>query len=287
MTKTRRLREILNRPGCTVHPAVYDCISAVLMEEAGFEMLCISGAALAASLHGLPDIGFLSFDDMLGAARRISACTTVPVFVDGDTGYGNALNVVRAVRGFEGAGAAGVFFEDQVSPKKCGHMEGKAVIETDEFVQKIRAAVEARRDPDFVVMARTDALAVHGVTDAIERGNRCAAAGADVVFVEAPTSMDEVRTIAREVKAPLMYNNATGGRSPALSGAELADLGFKLAVVPLLAAGPAVHAMREAARVARETGSDAHVAALGLSPKAFFEIFGLAEWRRLEQRYRA
>lgn len=287
MTKTGRLREILNRPGCTVHPAVYDCISAVLMEQAEFEMLGISGAALAASLHGLPDLGFLSFDDMLGATRRIAACTTVPVFVDGDTGYGNALNVIRAVRAFEEAGAAGVFFEDQVSPKKCGHIEGKAVIETEEFVQKIRAAVEARRDPDFVIMARTDAIAVHGVDDAVDRGNRCAAVGADVVFVEAPTTMDEARRIAREVKAPLMYNNATGGKSPALSGAELAELGFKLAVIPTLAIVPAVHAMREAARIARETGSDAHVAAMALSPKALFEVFGLADWRRLEQEYRA
>ena len=287
MEKTKRLRTILDRPGCTFHPAVYDGISAVVMEQAGFDLLGISGAGVAASLHGLPDLGFLSFEDMLNATRRIVGCTSVPVYVDGDTGYGNALNVARAVREFERAGAAGVFFEDQVWPKKCGHLEGKAVIDTAAFGQKIRAAVAARRDPDFIVMARTDAIAVHGVEDAIDRGARCAEVGADVVFVEAPTTLDEVRRVARGVKAPLLYNNATGGKSPALSGEALAELGFKLSVVPTLALLPAVHAMREAGRIGRETGSDAHVAATGLSPRAFFEIFGLDDWRRLEKKYSA
>ena len=170
-------------------------------------------------------------------------------------------------------------------PKKCGHVAGKAVIPSDEFVEKIRAAVEARTDRDFIIIARTDAIAVTGLADAIERGNLCAAAGADVVFLEAPTSIEDVTTIAREVKAPLLYNLATGGKSPALTARQLEDLGYKLAVVPTLGMGPAVHAMRQAAKTARETGSDAHVAAMGFSPAAFFELLGIADWRRLESRY--
>lgn len=282
---TTRLRRIIDRPGLTLFPSMYDCISARVMEEAGFEVLSLSGASLAGSLHGLPDLGFVSFNDMLDAGRRIAGCVQAPVIVDGDTGYGNALNVVRAVREFERAGVAGVHFEDQVFPKKCGHIAGKQVIPTEEFVEKIRAAAEARSDRDFVIIARTDAIAVHGIRDAIDRGNRCAEAGADVVFVEAPTTVDEIETIAREVAAPLLFNMATGGKTPPMSVAQLEALGFKLAVAPMLSVGPAVEGMRLAARVARETGSDAHVAATGFSPAALFDLFGIAEWRRVEVRY--
>jgi 2-methylisocitrate lyase-like PEP mutase family enzyme len=215
----------------------------------------------------------------------VAACVEIPLVVDGDTGYGNALNVIRAVREFERAGVAGVHFEDQEFPKKCGHIAGKAVIPSEEFVEKIRAAAEARTDRDFIIIARTDAIAVTGLADAIERGNRSAAVGADVVFLEAPTSVEDVTTIAREVKAPLLYNLATGGKSPALTARQLEDLGYKLAVVPTLGMGPAVHAMRAAAKTARETGSDAHVAAMGFSPAAFFDLLGIADWRRLESRY--
>jgi carboxyvinyl-carboxyphosphonate phosphorylmutase len=282
---TTRLRRLLERPGLTLFPSAYDCISARVMEEAGFEALSLSGAGLAGSRLGLPDLGFLSFADMLDAGARVAACVRIPLVVDGDTGYGNALNVIRAVREFERVGIAGVHFEDQEFPKKCGHVAGKAIISTEEFVEKIRAAAEARADRDFIIIARTDAIAVTGLADAIDRGNRCAAAGADVVFLEAPTTMAEVQTIAREVKAPLLYNLATGGKSPALSARQLEDLGYKLAVVPTLGMGPAIHAMRQAALTARETGSDAHVAAMGFSPAAFFELFGMSEWRRLESRY--
>ena len=283
--KTTRLRQIIERPGLTLFPSAYDCISARIMEEAGFEVLSLSGAGLAGSRLGLPDLGFLSFGEMLDAGARVAACVEIPLVVDGDTGYGNALNVIRAVREFERVGIAGVHFEDQEFPKKCGHIAGKAVIPSDEFVEKIRAAVEARTDRDFIIIARTDAIAVTGLADAIERGNLCAAAGADVVFLEAPTSIEDVTTIAREVKAPLLYNLATGGKSPALTARQLEDLGYKLAVVPTLGMGPAVHAMRQAAKTARETGSDAHVAAMGFSPAAFFELLGIADWRRLESRY--
>lgn len=284
---TTRLRDIIARPRLTLFPSMYDCISARIMEEAGFELLSLSGASLAGSLHGLPDLGFLSFDDMLDAGRRIAGCVRAPIVVDGDTGYGNALNIVRAVREFERAGIAGVHFEDQVFPKRCGHLAGKQVIPAEEFVDKIRAAADARSDRDFVIIARTDAIAVHGVRDAIDRGNRCAAAGADVVFVEAPTTVDEIQMIARGIEAPLLFNMATGGKSPSMSVRQLETLGFKLAVAPLLSIGPAVDGMRTAARVARETGSDAHVAATGFSPAAFFELFDIAEWRRIEARYAA
>jgi 2,3-dimethylmalate lyase len=283
--KRQRLRELLQRPTCTMMPAVYDALSAVVFEQVGFEVIIVSGAALAGSLYGLPDIGFLSFNDMLEAGRRVAAATSIPVVLDGDTGYGNALNVVRAVREFEQSGVAGVFFEDQVFPKRCGHLSGKAVVPLEEFVKKIEAAIETRVDPNFIVMARTDAIAVHGVADALERAQRCADAGADVIFVEAPETIDQVREIAKAIDVPLMYNNATGGRSPSLTVEELHQLGFKLSVVPMLALFPAVHAMREAARRARETGSDRHVAALGLTLESYFEMVALRQWRGLDARY--
>jgi 2,3-dimethylmalate lyase len=172
-----------------------------------------------------------------------------------------------------------------VFPKRCGHLSGKAVVPLEEFVKKIEAAIETRVDPNFIVMARTDAIAVHGVAGALERAQQCADAGADVIFVEAPETIDQVREIAKAIDVPLMYNNATGGRSPSLTVEELHQLGFKLSVVPMLALFPAVHAMREAARRARETGSDRHVAALGLTLESYFEMVALRQWRGLDARY--
>src|SRR5690606_31812713 len=194
-----RLRELLAGPGPVVAPGAYDALSARPVEQAGFDVVYMTGFGTTASLIGRPDVGLLSGTEMVDNARRIAAAVDVPVIADADTGYGNAINVVRTVQSYEQAGVAGVHIEDQVMPKKCGHMSGKAVIGADEMVGKIRAAVSARRDPDFVVIARTDAAAVEGLDAALERARAYAEAGADLLFVEAPTSEDDIARVAGEL----------------------------------------------------------------------------------------
>ena len=191
-----RLRELLARPEPLVAPGAYDALSARLVEQAGFDVVYMTGFGTTASLVGRPDVGLLTGTEMVDNARRIAAAVDVPVIADADTGYGNAINVVRTVQAYEQAGVAGIHLEDQVMPKKCGHMSGKAVIPADEMAGKIRAAVAARRDPDFLLIARTDAAAVEGLSAAIDRARAYADAGADVLFVEAPTSEDDIASVA-------------------------------------------------------------------------------------------
>src|SRR5215469_18382941 len=219
MRATTRLRQMLNGPGIIVAPGAYDGFSARLIEAAGFKAVYMTGAGTAAS--------HLGQTEMANHAGHLASCVSLPVIADADTGYGNVLNVVRTVREYERAGVAGLHIEDQVAPKKCGHIAGKQVIPTQEFCDKIRAASEYRTDPDLVIIARTDARAVTGLDDAIERGNRYAEAGADVIFFEAPQTEDEIRRVAREVKAPLLANMVIGGKTPAIKVAELERLGFK------------------------------------------------------------
>ena len=214
MRTTTRLRQMLQAPGLIVAPGAYDGFSARLIEAAGFAAVYMTGAGTAASHLGQPDLGLATMTEMATHARHLASCVSLPLIADADTGYGNALNVVRTVREYERAGVAGLHLEDQVAPKKCGHIAGKQVIPAREFADKIRAAAEYRTDPDFVIIARTDARAVTGLDDAIERGNLYAEAGADVIFVEAPQSEDEIHRVAREVKAPLLANMVQGGRLP-------------------------------------------------------------------------
>src|SRR5688572_22963884 len=201
-----RLRTLLATPGPLMAPGAYDALSARLVEQAGFDVVYMTGFGSTASLIGRPDVGLLTGTEMVDNARRIAAAVDLPVIADADTGYGNAINVVRTVQAYEQAGVAGIHLEDQVMPKKCGHMSGKAVIPAEEMVGKIRAAAAARRDPDFVLIARTDAVAVEGVAAAIARARAFAEAGADALFVEAPTSEDDLATIGRELTglAPLV-----------------------------------------------------------------------------------
>jgi 2-methylisocitrate lyase-like PEP mutase family enzyme len=243
MTTTRRLRDLLAKPGAIRSLGAHDVFTARLIEAAGLETVFLGGFGTSASLLGLPDVGFLTLTEMAGAVRRMAQRVAIPVIADGDTGHGDLHNVVRTVREFERAGAAGILLEDQVTPKRCGHFEGKQVIPADEMVLKLRAALAARRDPDFVVVARTDARAVEGVEAAIDRANRYAAAGADVCFIEAPQGLDELRRIPREVRHPLLVNMLTGGVTPILPVEELERLGYKIVVCPiesLLVAGAAV-----------------------------------------------
>jgi 2,3-dimethylmalate lyase len=247
-TSARRLRELLERSRPLVAPGAYDALSARLVELAGFDAVYMTGFGAAASLLGKPDIGLLTGTEMADQARRIAAAVEVPVVADADTGYGNALNVERTVALYEQAGIAGIQIEDQVSPKRCGHMSGKAVVPAEEMVGKLRAAVAARRDPDVVLIARTDAIAVEGLDAALARARAYRDAGADVLFVEAPTEVGDVERVADELagEMPLLFNWAEGGRTPPLSLERIAELGFAIVIYPtgtLLAATAGVRAL--------------------------------------------
>lgn len=256
----------------------YDCLSAAILEEAGYPCLTISGAGVAASLLGVPDIGLVTHTEMVEVARRVARRVRVPVIADIDTGFGNALNVMRTVDEFVAAGVAAVHIEDQVFPKRCGHISGKDVVDSDEFIEKIRAAARAREGSELVLIARTDAIAVHGIDDAIERARAALDAGADVAFVEAPTSMEQIEAIATAVPGHKLFNLATGGRSPSVPVDELAALGFNLVIVPTVALYAAVDAMRRAARDVLEARGDAPLQPLGLSPLDLFELVGMRDW---------
>jgi 2-methylisocitrate lyase-like PEP mutase family enzyme len=271
-----------------VAPGAYDALSARLVELAGFDVVYMTGFGSTAALLGRPDVGLLSGAEMIDNARRIAAAVDVPVIADADTGYGNAINVVRTVREYEQAGVAGIHLEDQVSPKKCGHMTGKAVIGTAEMVGKLEAAVAARRDPDLLLIARTDAAAVEGLEAAIARARAYAAAGADVLFVEAPVTEDDIARVAGELAglAPLVFNWAEGGRTPPIPLARVAELGFSLVLFPigtLLAATAGIRALLQTLRT-----DGAPTAALPGLPTfgEFTDLIGLPEIQDLEQRFR-
>jgi 2-methylisocitrate lyase-like PEP mutase family enzyme len=233
MTATQRLQSLLQSPGVIRSLGAHDVFTARLIEAAGLETVFVGGFGTSASLLGLPDVGFLTLTEMADAVRRMAQRVSIPVVADGDTGHGDLHNVVRTVREFEAAGAAGVLLEDQVTPKRCGHFQGKQVIPAGEMVLKLQAALSARRDPDFVVIARTDARAVEGLDAAIDRVNRYAAAGADVCFIEAPEGQAELERIPREVHHPLLVNMLSGGVTPILPVEELGRLGYKIVVCPI------------------------------------------------------
>ena len=286
-TPRARLRELIAAPAPLVAPGAYDALSAHLVEQAGFDVVYLTGFGATASLLGRPDVGLLSATEMADQARRIVDAVELPVIADADTGYGNAVNVIRTVRVYEQAGVAGLHLEDQVTPKKCGHMAGKAVVSTEEMVGKIRAAVAARRDPDLVLIARTDAAAVEGLDAAITRARSYAAAGADVLFVEAPTSEADIRRVATELGgvAPLVFNAAEGGRTPPLSLEVVADLGFSLVLYPIATLLAATAAVQSVLATIRADGTP-HAAPLP-SFDAFTTTVGLSEIQELETRFGA
>jgi 2-methylisocitrate lyase-like PEP mutase family enzyme len=249
MTPTRRLRELLAGPNAIRSLGAHDVFTARLIENAGLETVFLGGFGTCASMLGLPDVGLITMTEMADALRRMAQRVKIPVVADGDTGHGDLHNVVRTVREFERAGAAGILLEDQVTPKRCGHFEGKQLISADEMVLKLYAAQKARRDPDFVIIARTDARAVEGINAAIARANRYGAAGADVCFIEAPESKEELERIPREVRYPLLVNMLSGGVTPILPVADLQRLGYKVVVCPiesLLVAGTAIRKLIDA-----------------------------------------
>jgi 2-methylisocitrate lyase-like PEP mutase family enzyme len=238
-------------------PCCFDALSAKLIERAGFELTFMSGFAVAAARAGLPDTGLVSYGEMEEQGRAITSAVAIPVIGDADTGYGNAVNVKRTVRGYARAGFACVMIEDQVAPKRCGHTRGKAVVSRGEALARIRAALDARAElqgegGDVLVMARTDARATHGLDEATARGRAFAELGADLVFVEAPRTEDELARVAREIAAPLMANLVEDGDTPWLPPDRLAALGFKIAAYPLALLGASVRAMRDALGELRE-----------------------------------
>lgn len=284
-----RLGELLAAGEPLVAPGAYDALSARLVEQAGFGAVYMTGFGTTASLIGRPDVGLLSGAEMIDNAARIVSAVDVPVIADADTGYGNALNVVRTVRAYEQAGVAAIHLEDQVMPKKCGHLSGKAVIGRAEMIGKIRAAAAARRDPEFRLIARTDAAGVHGLDDAVDRAKAYAAAGADLLFVEAPTNEADIARVAEQLRevAPLVFNWAEGGRTPPLPLTRIAELGFSLVLFPIGTLLAAAAGIRSLLDVLRADGTPA--AALVSLPgfEEFTDLVGMPEVRELQQRFAA
>jgi len=280
-----KLRTLIEQPGIHAAPAVYDCIGAMAAEQAGFNYIFSSGFGVAASQLGKPDLGYLTANEMIDAARHIAQCVPIPLIADMDTGYGNPLNVIRTVEEIVQTHVAGIILEDQVWPKKCGHFEGKQIITVDEQVEKIKAAVYARGDSNLVIIGRTDARAVEGLEGAIKRGERYLAAGADVLFIEAPQSRDELRDIARHFQgAPLFANIIEGGKTPNLSLNELEDMGYKLVAYALSGLFSATQALIECFATLKKDGGTQHINQK-LSFESFKTIIRMNEHIALEKQF--
>jgi 2-methylisocitrate lyase-like PEP mutase family enzyme len=274
------LRELLAKPGLLRAPGVFEGLGAHLVRRAGFSAAYLTGAGVAVSGYGLPDIGLVTGSEMVDRVALVVQASGLPVIADADTGYGNAVNVVRTVRTYERAGVAAIQLEDQAFPKRCGHLTGKELVGADDFVRKLHAALDAR-EADTVVIARTDARGPAGIDEAVTRAKRYAAEGADLIFVEAPESYDEIERVAAEVDAPLVFNVVPSGRSPDIGEDDLERLGYKLAIYPGALLGPVVSAM--ATSLASLGGRPA---AEAIGPSGVFGLVGLGEWTELDERYR-
>jgi 2-methylisocitrate lyase-like PEP mutase family enzyme len=282
----RALRERLADPSPLLAPGAFDCLSARLVEAAGFEAVYMTGFGTAASYLGVPDVGLLGMSEMVDQARRIVQAVNVPVIADADTGYGNAVSVIRTVKAYEAAGVAALHLEDQVAPKRCGHLAGKQVISTAEMVEKIRAAAAARQSPDFLLIARTDARAVEGLNGALERAHRYKDAGADLIFVEAPERESEIEEIAAALKGiPLLFNWAEGGKTPPMSYARLSELGFRIVIFPIGTLLVAARAISALLNQLKADGTPASAMSSMMPFQEFVEFIGLPGIRDLERRF--
>jgi len=282
LSAAARLRALLRQVGMIVAPGAYDCISARVIAQAGFPAIYMTGAGTAAML-GYPDFGLVTMSEMAENAGRIAAAVSVPVIADADTGYGNELNVTRTVREYEKRGVAGLHIEDQGFPKKCGHLDDKTLIPLDEYLAKIRAAAAARSNPDFLLIARTDSRAVIGFEEAVTRVNAALKAGADMAFLEAPQSPEEVAAVPRLVKGPCLLNVVSGGKTPVLDLAEAQKLGFRLAILPGLLFQTAVPAFDA---VLAEVKATRRHPDMKVSIKEKFRRMGSDEWDALRTRFR-
>jgi 2,3-dimethylmalate lyase len=287
MSKADMIRRFLKEKGQLIMPGVYDALSAKIASKAGFEVIFITGYSLAATILGEPDFGILTQTEMLSAAHRICSVTDVPVIVDADTGYGNAINVIRTVDELISIGAGGMFLEDQVWPKRCGHMKGKQVIPLEEQLKKLHAATDTKNNRDFFIVARTDARQTLGLNEAITRGIAFKQAGADAVFIEAPESKEEMREISRNVPGPLVANMLERGVTPLMRPQELRDLGFDLVVWPLTPVYSVAKSLTEVYRTLRREGTTTDILDRLMPFDEFNRIVGLEEKYQLDQKYRS
>ena len=286
MRTTTRLRELLASPGIVPAPGAYDCLSAAVIERAGFPVVYMTGAGTSISRTGYPDIGLTTMSEMVANAAAIARTVSVPVIADADTGYGDVLQVQRTIREYERAGVAGIHIEDQESPKRCGHLDDKRVVPQEEMVRKLHAALDAREDDDFTIIARCDALAVTGWDDALRRCEAYVGAGADVLFLEALQTREQALDVTRRFDVPLLYNFVETGKSPLLSVSELEELGFKLVIFPISAMLAALRTMTDLMRELRETGTTAHlIADRMVSIQECFDTVGLTDMLALDAEY--
>ena len=287
MQPTTQLRKLLRDPGIIMAPGAYDCLTAKIIENAGFPAVYMTGAGTSVATLGYPDLALATMGEMVGNAADIAATVSAPVIADADTGYGGILNIQRTIRQYQRAGVAGVHIEDQEFPKRCGHLDNKRVIGIDEMVGKIRAAVDARTDEDFVIIVRTDALAVTGWDDTMRRCEAFTKAGADVLFVEAIRSPEEAERVVASVELPLLYNYVETGKSPLFTAGELEELGFKIVIYPasaLLTVGKVVAGLMEELK---HKGTTAHLVDNMISLNQCFELMGLSEMLATDESYSA
>jgi 2-methylisocitrate lyase-like PEP mutase family enzyme len=286
MSKRKTLRDLVNARNGLIVPGAYDGVSARLIEAAGFEAVYMTGYGTSASRLGMPDMGFAGLAEMSDQARNLAAAISVPLISDADTGYGNALNVRRTVQAYEAAGVAALHIEDQSLPKRCGHMAGKNVVPAEEFAGKIRAAVEARGDPDLMIIARTDAIAVTGFDDALHRAELAARAGADMLFIEAPTSEQQFQKIASEFDLPLLFNYTTAGqKTPLVDVEDLRRLGYAIIIMPTQALLVATAAVQDFLTRLRDGGDVAQLSSEGMPWSVFNTFIGADEQMAIGEKY--
>lgn len=287
MGKGKILRDLIRTEQAVLAPGAYDALTALLIERAGFPAVYMSGFSVSATLTGAPDYGLVTQTEMIERARTIAGAVSIPLIADADTGYGNAINVRRTVREFERAGAAGIHLEDQEFPKRCGHMQGKSVISMEEHVEKIRAAAAARSDPDFVIVARTDAAHIYGLDEAIRRGWAYLEAGADMLFIEPTNSREDMEAIARAFKGiPLMTKIVEVPGFPAVTAPELARMGYRIILFPISVLLGTAHAAMAALEAIRRDGSTAGLAGRLMTYDELNDIVGLPDWEAWEHRFK-
>lgn len=282
MNVRQRLRQLLEDSKILIAPGAHDALTARIIENVGFEAVYLTGYGQSASHLGQPDVGLMTMTEMLMRVRNISRAVSVPVICDGDTGFGNVVNVIRTVQEYERAGAAAIQLEDQVFPKKCGHMTGRQVVPVEEMVLKIKAAVAAREDKDFVIIARTDARTIMGIEEAVERGKAYEKAGADVIFIESPESKEELEYIASSFKVPVLANMVEGGRTPLLSAEELEKLGFSLVIYPTASVYITAAAVKRLMEHIMREGTTKGLIGDMISFEDFNDLMGLPRIRKIE-----
>lgn len=281
----KNLKSMLKSKKPLVIPGVYDALGAKIAQKVGFDAMFQTGYGTSATLFGMPDYGFIGATETIDNARRICRAVSVPVIVDSDTGYGNALSVWKLVKELESAGAAGIFLEDQRWPKRCGHMQGKEVVPQEEYTEKLSAAIDARENKNFIIVARTDARATEGLDEAIERGKQNKKTGADAIFVEAPRSINEMKKIGKEINAPLVANMIEGGATPLSSAEALNKMGFKIILYPLSVLYANTFATMNILKELKKSGNTSKYKQKVVNFDQFNDLVELSKFRKMEKRY--